>query len=98
MDIERLIAFIVKTVVEELARQGFINVNDTVRPNRPAVSNNVVNLATVSAKSRDRVVSAEMVQEAARSGHTELEVASDALITPLAQDTAKEKGLTIRRA
>ncbi|SVE47736.1 uncharacterized protein METZ01_LOCUS500590, partial [marine metagenome] len=39
VDIERLIAFIVKTVVEELARQGFITVNDTARQNRPAVGN-----------------------------------------------------------
>jgi len=98
VDIERLIAFIVKTVVEELARQGFITVNDTARQNRPAVGNAVVDLSTASAKSRDRVVSAEMVLEAARAGHAELEVASYALITPLAQDTAKEKGLTIRRA
>ncbi len=95
MDIERLIAIIVKTVVEELARQGFIKA--TGRPNPPGVSNTVSDAATETAKSRKRVVSAEMVLEVARAGHIELEVASDALITPLARDTAKEKGLTIRR-
>ena len=92
MDIERLIALIVKTVVEELARQGLIRVDDVSSPKHPAASG-----AVMPAKSRRRVISAEIVLDAAQAGSTELEVASDALITPLAQDTAKGKGVTIKR-
>ena len=96
MDIERLITLIVKTVVEELARQGLIRGDSISSPKRPVTSDAISPPASEAAPRR-RVVSAAMVVNAAQAGDTELEVATDALITPLAQDMAKEKGVTIKR-
>jgi hypothetical protein len=94
VDIERLIALIVKTVIEELTRQGLIRPEGLMEGSQP----DVAATPTVDpAKSARRVISAEIVLDAARTGRSVLEVPPDAIITPLAQDTAKEKGITIRR-
>lgn len=89
MDIERLIVLIVKTVVEELLRLGVISADQTSQTVPP-----LPHSATTAGKRR--VVTAQMVLDAAAMGHTTLDVPSGSLITPLARDTAKEKGITIR--
>jgi hypothetical protein len=89
VDLERLIALIVKSVVEELARQGLIQTEERPETAAPAASK--------PAPGTRRVVSARMVLEAAGAGRLSLDVPCNALITPLASDVAREKGITIRR-
>ncbi len=92
MDTDRLIALIVEAVLEELERQGVLHgechTADVL--NTPKEQNAV----SVSDK---HVISEATVLESAKSGSLVLEVARDALITPLANDTAKERRVTIRR-
>ncbi|MBI4551746.1 MAG: hypothetical protein HY710_05720 [Candidatus Latescibacteria bacterium] len=86
MDLERLITLIVKTVVEELVRQGVIQGTTPAAPaSRP-----------MTEKGKRRVVTARMVLDAAAAGRSTLDVPVGSLITPLARDTAKEKGIAIR--
>lgn len=86
MDLERLITLIVKTVVEELIRQGVIQGTTPAAPaSRP-----------MTETGKRRVVTARMVLDAAAAGRSTLDAPAGALITPLARDTAKEKGMTIR--
>ena len=98
MDIERLIALIVKTVVEELTRQGIIQSDiSTTRVRFDKATTSVKPEKQDIYAVEHRVISEQIVLNASRAGHSVLEVPSNALITPLAEDTAKEKGLRIRR-
>ena len=97
VDIERLVALIVKTVIEELTRQGIIRSDGLMERSQPAVTATPIPDPAKPAKSSRRVVSAEIVLDAIRNGKSALEVPPNAIITPLAQDTAKEKGITIQR-
>lgn len=97
MDLERLVALIVKTVVEELVRQDIIRIDPTEespskaegRSARPPVESN---------GRESRVVSAQMILDAAKAGAMTYGVSARALVTPLAVDVAREKGIRIKRA
>ena len=92
MDIERLIALIVRTAIEELSRQGMFSEGLTGTPKREDTQAHV-NLPP--AKSARRVITAQMVLDAAKQGQTVLQTPAGAIVTPLARDTAQEKGVTI---
>lgn len=93
MDTERLIALIVKTVIEELTRQGLMQADVTgQRALSVASETNGPGIRT-----KRHVISEETVMEAVRQGKCLLEINAEALITPLASDTANEKGIRIKR-
>ena len=89
VDLERLIVLIVKTVIDELIRQGVIPA-DRMSPAAPSQPH-----STTTAGKR-RVVTAAIVLDAAALGQRTVDVPAGSLITPLARDTAKDKGITIR--
>ncbi|MDP6053652.1 MAG: hypothetical protein QF879_15005 [Candidatus Latescibacteria bacterium] len=93
MDLERLIALIVKTVVEELVRQDVIRLDHTGVTLSQGQGKTVS--SAVSNRSPGRVVSAQMILDAAKAGVTTYEAPAHALITPLAAEVAREKGIEI---
>ncbi len=93
MDLERLIALIVKTVVEELVRQDVICLDHTGVTLSQSQDTTVS--STVSNRSPGRVVSAQMILDAAKAGILTYEAPAHALITPLAAEVAREKGIKI---
>lgn len=95
MDLERLVALVVKTVIEELVRQNVIRPGQYAsthgRTESPAVP-------PVKKQATGRVVSAQMILDAAAAGAVSYEAPPGALITPLAADVAREKGIRILKA
>lgn len=100
MDLERLVALIVKTVIEELVRQDVIRIDHPTEVvlsqdrTRPTTSSTGIG----SNRKEGRVVSAQMILDAAKAGATTYDVPASAIITPLAADVAREKGIRIKRA
>jgi hypothetical protein len=93
VDTERLIALIVRTVIEELTRRGLMQSNVTDQSTPGAVSE----AGDPGIRTNCHVISEETVLEAVRQGKCLLEINAQALITPLASDTANEKGIRLKR-
>lgn len=94
MELERLITLIVKTIIEELGRQGLLQAEGATKPD---VSTPLPMAAPKPLSVTQRVISAQVVLDAAKAGHRVLDIPAKALITPLAADVAREKQVRFRR-
>ena len=94
MELERLITLIVRTIIEELGRQGLLRSEGITRPDVPPP---VAVTAPTSLSAKQRVISAQVVLDTAKAGHRVLDIPANALITPLAADVAREKQVRFRR-
>lgn len=98
MELERLIIVIVKTVIEELGRLGLIRPCG-VTLSDPSVSASAAAppAASKPLSVKQRVISAQVVLDAAKTGQRVLDIPAKALITPLAADVAREKQISFQR-
>jgi len=99
VNVEQLILLIVRTVVEELGRQGLLHSETPSSTGPPLATSASSATAPLSASLtvERRVVSAQTVLDAVRAGYSRIDVPPRAIVTPLAADLAKEKGMVIRR-
>jgi hypothetical protein len=95
VELERLVTLIVRTVIEELVRQGMIQTGMVTEKKRGPEA--AAPTAARAARCDRKVISARIVLDVAKAGHTRLVAPSGAIITPLALDMAREKGVVIER-